>query len=176
LNEERAGRRRAVNRQPAPRGGATRSAAPRVGDDRAAHFRPANGSSFLKGHSSNKNTKGDKFMPHYRIHFANEIATATTEVVAASLKDAFSRALELAADQSTLTFETMWRIQPVDQITVIGPGSEPWFWQTPQERLRVAGPELLAAARDVLANWTRGDHVAVRRLGHAVAAAVGGGQ
>jgi hypothetical protein len=116
-------------------------------------------------------------MPSYRIHFANDIATATTEVVAASLKEAFSRALELAADQSTLTFEPMWRIQPVDEINVTGPDGKPWFWQTPQERLRVAGPELLAAARDVLSNWTSGElDVAVRRLGHAIAAAEGDDQ
>jgi hypothetical protein len=49
------------------------------------------------------------------------------------------------------------------------------FWQDEERRLHLATRELLNAAKQVLANWDRGDLVdAVRTLSEAVAKATGG--
>ena len=62
-------------------------------------------------------------MPKYFVRFANDHASASAELEAPSFESAFASAFELAAHQTGLHFETVYRIHPVDEIAVQTPAS-----------------------------------------------------
>jgi hypothetical protein len=116
-------------------------------------------------------------MNTYTVHFRTDAEFATFDLKAKTPQRALARAHKLYKDNpSELWFEPYDGGQPVNEIEVCDTdGNEAATWQDDDLRLRLAAPDLLAAAEKVVARWEQGDLAeAVRELDAAIEAAKGG--
>jgi hypothetical protein len=113
-------------------------------------------------------------MQKYRLVLSNDLATATKDIQASSPEEALEAAFALAADQSQLEFKYLWRTHPVHEILLIPDEGGTYVWLSDEERVRLAAPDLLAAAKNAIARWQTGDlAAAMQRLSAVVDAAEG---
>jgi hypothetical protein len=116
-------------------------------------------------------------MTNYTAYFRNAAEFAELDIEADSPEKALAIARATVTDNfDALTFQNYDGALPVDEIAICdGDYTELAVWYDDDLRLRLAGKDLLAAARLVIARWGAGDLAeAVRELSAAVAKAEGG--
>lgn len=117
-------------------------------------------------------------MTTYTATFRTDIGEAEETIKAKSPAHALTKARRLAADDYDDLLFTAYEGQfPVNQVSVFEADgcTELAVWRDADLHLRLAAADLLAAAKDVIASWEKGDLArAVRGLAEAVAMAEGG--
>lgn len=116
-------------------------------------------------------------MSTYTAYFRTDAAYAMQSIKAKTPKLALARARKMA---SSKTEQWFWPYDPATPISEIaikdGDHNVLAFWRDSDFYLRLAAPDLLAAAEKVLDRWQTGDLAeAVRDLAAAVGASKGGG-
>jgi hypothetical protein len=116
-------------------------------------------------------------MDSFIICFSTDAQWAELAIDAATPAQALKHARRIATDRLlSLEYEAYDGVQPIKQIEVLDDdGNRLALWQDDELRLRLAGPDLLAAAKKVVDRWEHGDLAdAVRELDAAIAKAKDG--
>jgi hypothetical protein len=116
-----------------------------------------------------KNKREEK-MPTYAVEFNTDAETAFRHIKAKTAEGALKAARRIAETRSDdLNFHSYSDIHPIEEIVVKKEGGKVCRWQSDDLRLRLAAPDLLAAACAVIDAWATGDFAAaVRELAMAV--------